>query len=345
VPFLAAHINYDNLFFLAIGITLLLSVRLLEDARRRVLDAQNMLLLVATLCLSCLIKYPFLPICAVTVLFLAWRLWRYGLVGRAGLASMRKTFGALTRLHRVLLIVLVVVSAGLFTERYIANLVTYHNPVPACDAVISQDECVQYGPYGRDHLFAQEKPADFHPSLLTYLHEWLYGMWYRLFFAVNYDYATSPPLYILSRLAVLMAVGGAASIILRLPQLLRGHPVRQLIACVTVGYVAVLFVDGFSAYAKTAQPVAINGRYLIPLIPLLLAFAGLAWSWLLRAVPIAKVSIAVGILLVFLLQGGGTTTFLIRSADTWMWDNGVVRSVNRTARSVAWRIIPLKDWQ
>jgi hypothetical protein len=76
-----------------------------------------------------------------------------------------------------------------------------------------------------------------------------------------------------------------------------------------------------------------------------LACAGLAWSWLLRAVPIAKVSIAVGILLVFLLQGGGTTTFLIRSADTWMWDNGVVRSVNRTARSVAWRIIPLKDWQ
>jgi hypothetical protein len=280
-----------------------------------------------------------LPIFAVTALFLLRYGWRYKVLGRAGLQSFVASFRALASVRRVILLILLVVAFGLFTERYVANLITYHNPVPACDAVISQDECAQYGPYGRDHLYAQEKPASFHPNIFVYAGEWFYGMWYRLFFAINYNYATSPPLLVISTLSIGIAVLLVVGVIIRFRALFAGKPMRQLILCIVLGYVLILFQDGFSAYAKTAQPVAINGRYLIPFLPFVFAFGGLAWSQILRNRSVYKPIVASVVIAVFLLQGGGTMTFIIRSGDTWMWNNSVVRGTNRLVRSAAWPFI------
>ncbi len=344
VPFLAAHINYDNLFFVAVALAILLAVRSLESFRVKRIDAATTLLLLAVLCLSSLIKYPFLPIAVITGLFLLWRAWRGGLLSKAGWQSAVTGFRKLQRWQSVLLVVLVVISAGLFTERYIDNLATYHDPVPACDAVISQDECAQYGPYGRDRIFAQEKPAAFHPSLGWYIGQWFYGMWYRLFFAINYDYATSPPLFVISRLAIGLAVMLGVGVTLRFRPLFRAQPVRQLILWLMAGYTLVLFVDGFSSYAKTAQPVAINGRYIIPFLPFVFALGGIAWSQLLRGKWAALKPVAASLVIAtFLLQGGGTMTYIIRSGDVWLWNNGTVRSVNRIVRSAAWPFIIDKD--
>lgn len=339
VPFLSAHINYDNLFFLVVPLTVLLALQLMDGLKERKIDAQTLILLLATLFVSSLIKYPFLPIFAVTALFLLWYGWRYKVLGRAGLQSFVASFRALASVRRVILLILLVVAFGLFTERYVANLITYHNPVPACDAVISQDECAQYGPYGRDHLYAQEKPASFHPNIFVYAGEWFYGMWYRLFFAINYNYATSPPLLVISTLSIGIAVLLVVGVIIRFRALFAGKPMRQLILCIVLGYVLILFQDGFSAYAKTAQPVAINGRYLIPFLPFVFAFGGLAWSQILRNRSVYKPIVASVVIAVFLLQGGGTMTFIIRSGDTWMWNNSVVRGTNRLVRSAAWPFI------
>jgi hypothetical protein len=114
---------------------------------------------------------------------------------------------------------------------------------------------------------------------------------------------------------------------------------RQLLLWLVLVYGLVLFEDGFSAYAKTAQPVAINGRYWIPFLPFIFAFGGLAWSQILRRRPAMRSIVASLMIGVLLLQGGGTMTFIIRSGDTWMWNNSVVRSVNRTVRSAAWPFI------
>jgi hypothetical protein len=339
VPFLAAHINYDNLFFLAVGLTTLLTLKLLQGFVSGRVQTQTLLLLLTTLFLSCLIKYAFLPIAAATAVFVLFRAWRHGLLSVSGWRGFADGFRALSLLHRVLLITLVVTAFGLFAERYIANVVTYHNPVPACDAVISQDECIQYGPYGRDHTYAQEKPVDWHPNIFVYIGEWFYGMWYRLFFAINYDYATSPPLFVISTMAIGLAVLLGVGIIVRFKQLFAGKPGRQFILLLLLSYVLILFADGFSSYAKTAQPVAINGRYLIPFLPFLFALGGISWSQLLRRWPGYKAVVATLVIGIFLLQGGGTMTFIIRSGDTWMWNNSVVQGVNRAVRSAAWPFI------
>jgi hypothetical protein len=289
--------------------------------------------------LSSLIKYPYLPIMAAAGSFVVWQAWRSKLVSRAGLQSLCTGFRALSRLKMVLLVAVLLVSFGLFTERYVGNIITYHDPVPACDAVISEDQCSQYGPYHRDHGLALSKPASFHPNIFVYLWEWLYGMWYRLFFAINYNYANNPPLLIISYAGVLVAALMAVGTTLRFRWLLRDKPLRQAVFWITAVYVLVLFADGVSSYARTAQPVAINGRYLIPFLPFMFAFGGMAWGQLLRKWPVSKPAIVSVILAIFLLQGGGTMTFIVRSQDSWMWNNGAVRSVNRAVRTVASPVI------
>ncbi len=339
VPFLAAHINYDNMFFVAVPLTILLTLRLMDGFAYKRIGALNLLALLAVLFLSSLIKYPFLPVFAATGLFVAWRLWRTQLLSRAGLRSFAASFRPLPWVKQWLLVVVCLLSIGLFAERYAANIVTYHNPVPACDAVISEDECEQYGPYGRDHSLKQKRPASFHANPVVYGWQWLYGMWYRLFFAINYNYANSPPLLIISVTAIVMAVLLALGMAARFRPLFAGQPARQLIAWVTLGYILALFADGFSAYNKTAQPVAINGRYLIPFLPFLFAFGGLAWAQLLRGHLAVKAAFASVVIAIFLLQGGGTMTFIVRSNDTWMWNNGAVRAANRVVRSAVWPFV------
>ncbi|HSX43646.1 MAG TPA: hypothetical protein VLF59_06215 [Candidatus Saccharimonadales bacterium] len=339
VPFLAAHINYDNLFVLVVPLAVLLAFRLMDSLREKRVDAAALLGLLATVLLACLIKYPFLPVMGVTGLFVLWQLWRAKLLSTLGLREFAASFGTLRRWKQVALVALSLVAVGLFAERYIGNVVTYHNPLPACDAVISQNECERYGPYGRDHVYAQEKSTTFHANVFSYLWQWVYGMWYRLFFAISYDYTTRPPLLAISVVSIAAAVLMVTGIVLRLRPLFAQKPYRQLVGWLVLGYGAVLFVDGFSAYKKTGQPVAINGRYLIPFLPFLFAFGGIAWAQILHRYQYWRAGIAGLVIGVFLLQGGGTMTFIIRSGDTWMWNNATVRSVNRTVRSAAWPFI------
>jgi hypothetical protein len=343
VPFLAAHINYDNMFFVAVPATALLALRLRASIEAHEVSARALLELLVVLLLSSLIKYPYLPVLLVTVAFIVWQLRTHGLLGRAGLRAFVNSFRRLPKVFGVVLVLFCLLSAGLFAERYVGNMLRYHNPVPACDAVISEDECMQYGPYGRDKVFIQTKPTSFHPNPVVYVWQWVYGMWYRLFFAINYDYATAPPLLLVSGLAVAGALFVFLGMVLRFRTLFSGRATRQFILCLIVGYALVLFLDGFRSYAKTGQPVAINGRYLIPFLPFLFAFGVLAWSDLLKKRQTLKLSIAGAVLAVLLLQGGGAMTYIIRSQDSWLWPNHDVVRVNQVVREIAWPLIVGKN--
>ena len=334
VPYLAAHINYDNLLLVMVPLAVLLALRLLDGFREKRVDAAALLWLFVLLLLGSLVKYPFLPVAAAVAAVLAVYVWRSGLLGTRGVHNFVTSFGRLDRFKQIVLIAACLLSFGLFAERYGVNLMRHHDPVPACNVAISHQECLQYGPYARDYGYTQGKSPDFHPDVSFYVWQWLRGMWYRLFFAINYNYFNNPPLYVISRLAIVVCVLLVAGIAVRFRTLFAGSPARQLVLVVMLGYVLVLFADGFSSYAKTGVAVAINGRYLIPFLPLLGMLGGLAWSQILRRYPVAKTAVAGLVLAVFLLQGGGTMTFIVRSSDDWYWKNDFVRGVNRTVRDV-----------
>ena len=336
VPFLAATINYDNLLTVVVPWTVLLTLDVLAAFRGYRVPLARLGVLVAVLLLGALVKYPFLPVAVVTVLFLLWHAWRQKLFDTAVWRTAWADFRRLSGVRQLLVVVLLALAFGLFAERYGVNMVRYHVPVPKCDQAISQRECMEYGPRGRDYGLEQAKPADFHPNPVRYTGSWLYGMWFRLFFAVGPEpvFDTRAPLFAVGRVAIGAAVLLALGVAVRFRRLFAARPERVLLLLIMLGYGLALFADNFAEYVDTAAPVAINGRYWVPFLPLFFGLSGLAWAQLLRRRPAIKTAAAMLTLAVFVLQGGGVMTYIVRSNDNWYWPNATLRRMNGDIRRV-----------
>lgn len=332
VPFLAAQINYDNLLF-PVTAGALLMVFTWSDALRtgKPTFAQSSLL-ASLLLLACLIKYAFLPILAAVAIIMIWQLWgqrrHWAALWGSTLAELRRSPAVAVAAG-----VLLVVSVGLFSERYAVNTVRYHTPIPDCAQVLSVADCSQYGPWQRDYLYAQQKPSEFKPSLYDYLGDWLHGMWERSLFAISDTYVTMPPLPIIGWTASIVAVLGGVLFLRYGRRILADHPYRQYMLAILAVYTLTLFVYIYRAYAKTGVAVAVNGRYLVPFLPIIFLYAGLGFSKLLRKRPALKAAAAL-IVFLFFLQGGGALTFTVQSDPTWNWQSAPVVNANSAARKV-----------
>lgn len=331
VPFLAATINYDNLFVPIFAAALLLSFTVFDEFARGKVPAAQLLVLLSLLLLGCLVKYPFLPVALVLGLSVLWRAWRTKMLHAKGWRKLSNNFMSLSRLSQIALAALIVTSIGLFFERYGMNLVHYHTPVPSCNIVLDNSSCGSYGPWARDNQLAAQKDPDWTGSILDFSWSWLYGMWYRLFFAISWDYKTQQPLPVISFGAVMLAALLVLGTFWRWRRLV-ASPAQKLIVILLLVYGGILFLDNLEAYFRTGWPVAINGRYWVPFLPLVFALGGLAWSGLLRSK--AKEWAAVAVLVIFLVQGGGAGTFIIRNDNNWLWQNKAVVSANTAAKKI-----------
>lgn len=331
VPFLAAHINYDNLFILLTIGSMLVTFDWLDDLAATRISGARTALLLSLLMLAGLVKYAFLPIAAVLGVVILWRLWRQRHERAALASSLLKSLKNLPHWQLVGICLLLAVSSGLFAERYAVNIARYHSPNPECSQVLSVASCLHYGPWARDYEYALAKPADVHPNKLGYVWEWAYGMWLRSFFAISDTYDTQPPLPVPSTTVVVIGVIGAITFAYFARRLLQGNIYRQTVVLALVLYIGALFAQTFQTYLKTDQPVAINGRYLLPFLPAVIMLIGLAYSWLWRSRPALK-ALAITVVLILFIQGGGILTFILRSNDTWYWPNSTVVTINHAVR-------------
>ena len=341
-PLLAAQINYDNLLLPLVALTLLLVVRLnqmLEQKRLYLPDLAKLL----TLCLlTSLVKYAFLPIFLAVVVFLTVRLWqkRHIIKWRSGTVT---SWTSMSRYSQAGLLAALIVAAGLFYQRVGINFIRYHSPVPDCSKVLSVEQCGEYGPWIRDYNFELNKVPGAHTPI-TFTQEWFYGMWLRTFFAVSglaTDFESHGPLLLPSIAAIVFAAGGVLALVLTVKQLLRRYqaPTLWLFATVSLTYLAFIWVDEYSAYLHTGQPVAINGRYLVPVLPLIILLLTLAAHWLTRHWRKLQLSLVI-ICIVCLAWGGGALTFILRSNDAWDWPNSTVRAANDGVRKTLGPITP-----
>lgn len=340
VPFLAATINYDNLFVPIFAAVLLLTFTIFDDFAARRVSAARLLALGSLLLLGCLVKYPFLPVALVLGLSVLLRAWRTRLLNAKGWKKCIKSFAALPRWSKIGLTAVVLLSVSLFTERYGVNLVQHHTPVPSCDVVLDDSSCSSYGPWARDNQLAAQKDPEWRGSVTAFTWSWLYGMWYRLFFAISWDYVTQQPLPALGFAAVCLAILLAIGVLWRWRQLAT-NPAQKLIVVLLIVYGGVLFLDNMEAYFRTGWPVAINGRYWVPFLPLIFALGGLAWGGILKSK--AKAWIAAVVLVLFLIQGGGAATFIIRNDNNWLWENKAVTHANQAAKKVVSPLVICKD--
>jgi len=345
VPLLAAQINYDNLFIPLTGLSLLLTVRIVEELRQyqRLHTPRLMVLLIVCL-LTSLVKYAFLPIFMILLAYILFHCWRAFPSRRKFLYSLG--FGAtlIGRRARWLLLICLVLAGGLFIERYGINTLRYHTPIPACDKVLSTQQCSAYGPWIRDYNFAINKVDEAH-NPLVYSGDWLQGMWLRLFFAVDgpaTQFQTRGPLAVPAIGAIVVTVSGAALLLVYGRRIIRHYNPRviTLFIIASFGYIGLLFIDEYQAYAQTGQPVAINGRYLLPVLPLLLLLACLAFQQLLgRKRPGFKTA-AAGAAVLIMVWGGGALTYILRSNPSWYWQNAAVRRANFVVQESVGPLVP-----
>lgn len=345
VPFLAAQMNYDNLLFPLLAGMLLLTTQIVADIHDKAISARRLGLFAGVGMLTGLVKFPALP------LLLAMAIWivvafcrRYGKKDwRQGLRQIIESFQKLRRLTQVGLVLLVLVSGVLFVERYGVNTVRYGTPVPACDKVLDEQRCMAFGPWKRNYDINIAKqngtltpvPPSTGPVYFT-IDEWGKLLYWQFFYAldgptngfvVGFPYPT--PYFVA---AVLLAIGTLA--VLLYWRRVFDRPYIKGLTFVALFYIAILWLQNYSDFRQLHLATAIQARYIVPTLPILLLLLALGFRALLQKITLAKSPLAVLTLLVLLTQGAGISVYILRSNPSWWWPNASVVHANETAQKI-----------
>lgn len=346
VPLLAAQINYDTLLMPLAALTLLLSVSFVEELERhKRINVKVLLLLVITGLLTSLVKYAFLPILLVAFVYVVVAARRTYPSAKKFWLGIGTGLTLMTRRTRVVLLLLVVLSAVLFMQRYGVNIVRYRTPVPDCGAVLTVKQCSSYPPWNRDYSLAQTKAdRDTTRSPLTFSADWFYGMWMRSFFAVDGPgtrFQTHGPLVLPGIGAIVFGSAAAIMTAVSLRRTFRRYDgqILGLFVAVVAVYIVLLWADEYHSFLQTGQAVAINGRYLLPVLPLFLTMLALGTNVFLKSRENLKLVFASAVI-VCVVWGGGAMTYILRSNNAWYWPNQTVRDANRVVRQVVGPITP-----
>ncbi|HEX4774451.1 MAG TPA: hypothetical protein VH234_02960 [Candidatus Saccharimonadales bacterium] len=343
VPLLAAQINYDNLLLPLVALALLLTFRFDTALNAKRFDVLSLLQLLVVGLLASLVKYAFLPIFVAITGFIIVRLWQKKRAIGSLWPNLKRGWQLIGRGAQIGLVIGVIVAGGLFVQRIGYNVLRYHSPAPDCSKILSVETCKEYGPWIRDYNFKLNKVTNAN-NPLVYTGDWFYGMWLRTFFALGgpeTTFETRGPLLLPGIGAIILAASGTVAFALSAKQVMKRYnrPVLWLLLVVAITYTGFLWIDEFLAYLETGQPVAINGRYLLPvLLPLILLMVT-AVAWLTRQRPRLQLGIMT-VAILSLAWGGGVLTFILRSNDNWYWNNPVVRSANHTVQHVIGPLVP-----
>ncbi len=314
----------------------LLVFRLTRQLQARELEARTIVTLVVVVLLASLVKYAFLPIMVACLAFGLYQFWRAFKGQRLLLrTAYKRCIRPLTRRTKIWMVVLLVVAAGLFVQRYGVNLVRFHSPLANCETTLSVERCKNYSPWARNYRMHHE-PVAVGGSPVMFTGHWLVAMHYRLFFSINgpqSDYVNYRPLPVLSAASLALTCTSLVALALFGWRALRGNRYLAFLLVAVGLYCVALWINNYTDYLATGVPIAINGRYLLLVLLPIAALFGAALRVGLRRWPNAKPVLA-GLALLLFLQGGGVLSFIVRSDPTWLWPNSTVVQINEAARHV-----------
>jgi hypothetical protein len=339
VPLLAAQINYDDLLVPLVALSLLLTLQFIASLEAGSVAIGKLISLVAVCALASLVQFEFLPIFAAIGLLIGYRLARRGKQATSSWSLMRRSWHYTRQARRFGYIALLIVSMGLFGERYGLNLAAYKTPLPQCNQVLSVTQCTAYTPWYRNYTDAQNKTTvDINP--LRYSANWFYGMFEHSFFTTSgggdsaANYINIAPLPIISVTAIAVAGGGLVLLLVYRRTIFEQYPAVKILLFVSIVYCLSLWLWNYHDFVNLGAAVALNGRYLFPVLPFLMVAGGLAYRQFLGDRRRVKIALF-GVVLVLLLQGGGALSFIYASNAHWYWTNNhAVDTLNRQAQRV-----------
>ncbi len=327
---LAAQINYDNLLLLIVAYALLLTITITRNIlTNKGLPASATWMLLIMLLYGMSVKYAFLPIVAgigfwcIGLIFFTRQKFKTKLLTQ--LAQFTQSTKRLSKPTKILLISTGVLGV-FFASHYVVNYASYGSPIPSCEAVFDENACMAYGPWNRNRLYAIAKDTSFQAlSLPSYIVvHWIPGMTERLTFAVagkTNDFQTKSPLLVVLIVFVTLTIIGFICLIIRLffkRSTVTWFTWFTLLLCMV--YAGVLVSQLYGDYKNTAIPVAINGRYLLLLLPLFGAVLIESIAIVAKRIPsnIALLLLLI-VLLLLVFGGGGVGTYIIQSESHWCW--------------------------
>lgn len=346
VPFLAAHINYDNLILVLAPLLFMFATRLIKNSQHL---AVNLIYLITFGMAASLVKVYFLPIFAVTFIYILIVLSkRHGTkilgVLKSSWENTRKGGGF------IFLVLLFLVVSVLFVERTGINLAKYKTVEPDCAQVQAEEVCSQYMPWQRNKNNELNKPIDLvYGNIVSYGQHWVSKMT-RGYFAIFSHTPTkvvSPaepfgPIVLRPIMPIPISLGsvvfasGGLLIIIESKKIWRSRYLRySMILCSS--YLAILFVFNYMSYQSIGAAQAIQARYTYPILILIFTLIAVAFNYAIKSRQL-KVTLAFVVLLLY-LQGGGILGYLIRSDYDWYWQDNNVIQINQSIQGILKRVI------
>lgn len=291
-----------------------------------------------------LTKSAFLPIFATGFIFLIAKM----LYKRSQYSIPRAVmvFKRASTIRKIIVIVPLVIIGALFIERFAVNVIQYRSLSPSCIKQLSKERCLSSPINNRAERMANSKPKDT-VQLPYYMGTWASTMAEGLAATGSIEKGQGEPT-IRPALPVLFAVlfglilFAVTSMIYSFDQL-RWTPGFWLFTIVVAVYISALFFVNVSAYYEYHRYLAIQGRYLLPVLPLLLIFGLLGINYTLKRVQVIKLPLLALTFGLLVIGGAGLTTHIVRSSDSWYWNNEIVRDVNGEARDILKPVVK-EEW-
>ncbi len=345
VPLLAAQVNYDNLLFLLTPACLLYLQKIIQSLRtKHRLDIKSLFLLASLSMMAALTKYAFLPVIVAMLGVLAYYYTRNVKVSWSKRwLQVVKDFGTLSQRSKVVLVGLFIVLFGLCIERYGVNMVRYRTPAPECDQVLSVQECLNFSPWRRNYYTYQSKQKGEIQDIDTNFGYYLTKIWfdksnYQLFYSLDgprAGYKLGQPFPFLHGLSLKLAAIGTLLLVTAYWKIRKRYQLGFLLP-IAGTYTVTLLLQNYLEFLHLGYPFGIQARYLILFLPIAGAALASGYVFWLKRLPEAKSLLAVILIAIFLTQGGGAATYIMRSDSGWYWPNKFVVQANKRAQQVLW---------
>lgn len=275
-----AQLNYDNLL---LPLTLIIfgqTWTISEKVKAGAMPTARLLGLGSLLLTATLVKYSFLPIFAAVVIYLVILLLRY-----AGVRTLPRKlwsgFSGSKSAVKIAALTVFVLASGVWLQQYGTNVVRYGTPHPQCHVVLSVERCEAYGPWARNYELYQtrdSRPAE-SIELGAFVKYWARSMYLQVYSLVRTEpgAVVFAPQQSLRVTAKLIALGGLVCIALVLGTLWRRRVPWVLLGMIVGMYGLTLWAQNYSDYQNLRALVAIQGRYLLPVLPLLYVVIALGY--------------------------------------------------------------------
>lgn len=319
-------LSYDSLAFLCLSLALLVGVNIIQAKK---IDGEKILYLAALSTFAVTVKWTNVAFLLPLVAFITYDILKRGNIKKIPI-DLIKSFKKRSKYRTFAAIALFACGALLFIERPVVNTLEYGNPEPDCRRVLTEARCEKFFDWKIYSDVLNNKPAGFLPVrpqeyFFTY---WAPRMINTQTTLLPWSATTlSPSLPFMSLLYFAFTILGAGMILVYLRDFLKDRA-AQMFLFVTTVYCGILFLFLYKLYSQYAIPAAISGRYLLPVMPIFILFAGLAFKRLLSRSKILSLG-SLGVVLLLFTQGGGIITAILTTPPRLYWQNETIRTVNK----------------